>query len=210
MARRIRNKRALMNLRLLLCAVLTGAGIGWAAESGLGGLEPIGDVSVVTPVENGVVLTCADHSEVRITVLAPDLVRVRAAFRGPLATPDHSWAIAKAEWRKPSWQFHETAAEVRLTTDEFDVVVHRAPLRIEFRDLNTGRPINADLRPMSRDPNTGAISATKRLGLDERFYGLGEKAARHGPDLPEHPVLSGLGAWRDVRRVFRQQLPEQF
>jgi alpha-glucosidase len=58
------------------------------------------------------------------------------------------------------------------------VEVHRSPLQIEFRDAKTHRTINADQQPMRFDPQSGLIAAAKKLGFDEHFYGLGEKATR--------------------------------
>ena len=112
----------------------------------------------------------------QLTVLAPDLVRVRTLFPAQSAVPDHSWAIARSEWSPPPWQLAETADRVVLATAELKVVIHRDPLRVEFLEAATGRVINADERPMARDGQTGRIAAAKRLGLDEHFYGLGEKA----------------------------------
>jgi alpha-glucosidase len=141
-------------------------------------LHQIGAVTTVTRFENGVGLGCADGSSVRLTVLAPDLVRVRTLFAGQPAAPDHSWAIARTDWSPASWQLAESPESLSLSTAELRVVIHRDPLRIDFLDAATGRVINADERPMARDAKSGHILAAKKLGLDEHFYGLGEKAAR--------------------------------
>ncbi|MDP2137007.1 MAG: glycoside hydrolase family 31 protein, partial [Candidatus Didemnitutus sp.] len=109
---------------------------------------------------------------------APDLIRVRAIFAGQTAALDHSWAIDRTEWNPPPWQLGETADTVSLATAAVRVVIQRDPLLIQFQDAVTGRVINADARPMARDPETGRLAAAKRFGLDEHFYGLGEKAAR--------------------------------
>lgn len=138
---------------------------------------PIGDVARVARLADGVDLACTDGSEARVTVLAPDLVRVRASLRSALPARDHSWAIARTEWPAPRWSLAEDPASVTLTTDALIVRIARAPLRIEFLDAHTRRVINADWRPMGGDPVTGMVGVTKRLGLDEHFYGLGEKAA---------------------------------
>ncbi|HEV2912492.1 MAG TPA: TIM-barrel domain-containing protein [Pyrinomonadaceae bacterium] len=161
-----------------------------AAQDIVNGLEPIGPISGSTKTEAGVTFDCQDGSQVRLTVLAPDLVRVRASFRKPLPTTDHSWAIAKTSWETPRWAMAEGPDAFTLSTDELEVVVRRSPLLIEFRDAKTHRTINSDERPMMFDargtkaqmmfdPQAGPfVSATKRLGFDEHFYGLGEKAAR--------------------------------
>src|SRR5689334_4903998 len=165
-------KRMLVSFCLLLLISATGRAID------LDGLEPIGPVSGFTKSAKAVLLRCADGSEVQVSILAPDLVRVRASFKKPLPARDHSWAIARTEWDAVRWNVAEQADAIVIATDEVEVVVRRAPLLIEFRDAKTHAPINSDFKPMMRDPKSEAVAAAKRLGYEERFYGLGEKAAR--------------------------------
>jgi alpha-glucosidase len=153
-------------------------------------LEPIGSVVSVVKGENAVTFNCRDSSQVQLTILAPDLIRVRAAFAKQIPAQDHSWAIAKNDWTTPRWSLRETPDAVTVATDEVEVVVRRARLLIEFRDAHTHQIINADERPMAYDakgkltsmlfdPKAGNfIAVSKKLGFDEHFYGLGEKAAR--------------------------------
>ena len=141
-------------------------------------LQSIGAVVGFSRSTQGLVLSCADHSEVQLSILAPDLVRVRVAFGQALPAVDHSWAIDRTAWDAAPWSVLDQADGLHLTTAELEVVVKRDPLLIEFRDAGTHRLINADQRPMAFNPETGAVAAAKRLGLDEHFYGLGEKAAR--------------------------------
>jgi alpha-glucosidase len=159
-------------LLLLLCLSETD----WAID--FNGLEQIGPIASYTKSEAGVTFICQDNSQVRISLLAPDLVRVRVAFRQPLPARDHSWAIAKESWTTPRWSFAEQGGVYVIQTDELKVVVHRQPLIVEFRDPQTNRVINADERPMMFDPKGSTVAASKRLGFEEHFYGLGEKAAR--------------------------------
>ena len=44
-------------------------------------LEKIGPVVSFTKSEKAVVFNCQDNSQVQVTVLAPDLVRIRAVLR---------------------------------------------------------------------------------------------------------------------------------
>ena len=157
------------------CALLASTG---AAAIDLTGLRSIGPVASFAKSGSAVTLTCTDGSQVRITVLAPDLIRVRAAFLGRLPERDHSWAIEKTSWEVPRWSLTEDPGALRVSTGEVEVVANRSPFRIEFRDLKTHQAINADQQPMRFDPQSGAIAAAKKLGFDEHFYGLGEKAAR--------------------------------
>ena len=153
-------------------------------------LEKIGPVVNFEKTDKSVTLHCQDNSQVQLTILAPDLIRVRASFTKPIPTKDHSWAIAKESWSTPRWSVAETPDSITITTDELEVVVRRSPLLIEFRDARTHQLLNADERPMLYDakgqlastmfdPKAGMfVAASKKLGFDEHFYGLGEKASR--------------------------------
>ncbi|MBA4138481.1 MAG: alpha-glucosidase [Opitutus sp.] len=167
-------------MRLLVCALASSLFVGHAAilAAEQRSLQPVGAVTSLSRTAEGVQLACADGSAVAISILAPDLVRVRAQFAGQPAAKDHSWAIAKTDWTKTKFQLSETADAITLGTGEVNVVIRRNPLLIEFRDAATGRVVNADHRPIARDPKSGTIGASKKLGFDEHFYGLGEKAAR--------------------------------
>jgi alpha-glucosidase len=161
-----------------------------AAAQDITKLEKIGPVVSFTRSERAVVFNCSDHSQLQVTLLAPDLVRIRASFTQPFPAKDHSWAIAKTDWATPRWSLSETGAAVVITTDELEIVVQRSPLLIEFRDARTHAVINADEQPLAYDaagllkgmmfdPDAGPfVAAAKKFGFDEHFYGLGEKAAR--------------------------------
>ena len=100
-------------------------------------LEKIGPVTGFVRSDKGVILNCQDRSQVQLTVLAPDLIRVRASFTKPIPAKDHSWAIAKDNWETPRWNLKETPESITIATDEVEVVVRRSPLLIEFRDART-------------------------------------------------------------------------
>ncbi|HET6647322.1 MAG TPA: TIM-barrel domain-containing protein, partial [Pyrinomonadaceae bacterium] len=174
-------------LTLLCC--LIGSVVGIAAQD-ITSLQKIGSVESFTRSEKGVTLTCSDNSQVQLTVLAADLIRIRTSFGKGIPTRDHSWAIEKTNWPTARWSLLTNDASISLKTDELEVFVQRNPLLIEFRDVATGRIINADEQPMAHDvkgllkemmfdPAAGPfVAVSKRLGFDEHFYGLGEKAAR--------------------------------
>jgi alpha-glucosidase len=163
-------------LLLALCLLACLAETDWAID--FNGLEQIGPVASYTKTERSITFNCRDNSQVLVEALAPDLIRVRVSFRGPLPARDHSWAIAKDDWTPPECTVVERPNEVLLITNELEVVVGRSPLLIEFRDARTHRVINSDERPMMYDLKGTSIAAAKKLGFDEHFYGLGEKAAR--------------------------------
>jgi len=177
-----------MTRLLILIVILATAATALAQD--ITSLEKIGPVTSLTKTTNSITITCNDASQVQLTILAPDLVRVRASFTKPIPTKDHSWAINKTDWPTPRWNLTETPNQITLTTDELEVVIHRSPLLIDFRDARTHQLLNADEQPMSYDakgllanimfdPEAGMfVAASKKLGFDEHFYGLGEKAAR--------------------------------
>lgn len=143
----------------------------------LTGSRAIGNFASMTKTNDGVLIDCDDRSQVRLQVLAPDLVRVRVAFQTSLPQHDHSWAIARTDWDKVPYKVSQTKDDLSLDTSELRVVVSRKPLRISFLDAHTGRVINADGLPMQYNPTSGAVAAVKSIGSEEHFYGLGEKAA---------------------------------
>ena len=171
-------------IRLFILVALLGSGPAVFAQD-ITTLETIGRVTSVQKSDKSVTLTCGDNSQVQLTILAPDLVRVRAAFAKPIPAKDHSWAIAKLDWSTPRWNLREFPNEIIVTTDELEVAVQRSPLLISFRDARTRQLLNSDERPMSYDatgrlagmlfdPKAGAfVAASKKLGFDEHFYGLG-------------------------------------
>src|SRR5215813_615390 len=176
-----------MNRFLALIWILAGSASIFAQD--ITTLEKIGPVVSVAKSDKAVTLHCQDNSQVQLTILAPDLIRVRASFTKPIPTRDHSWAIARDNWPTPRWTVNETPEAITITTGELEAVIRRSPLLIEFRDAHTHQIINADERPMSYDakgqlasmmfdPKAGTfVAAAKKLGFDEHFYGLGEKAA---------------------------------
>ncbi len=127
--------------------------------------------------ESGITVTCNDKSQLRLQMLAPDLLRVRVSFTKELPKHDHSWAIAKTSWDKVDTKISESANEIVLESSELKVVLSRKPLKIAIFDAHTGKAINTDADPMKYDPEGSSVAAIKSLGFEEHFYGLGEKAA---------------------------------
>src|SRR5436305_15088676 len=105
-------KRLLASFCLLFLVAATGKAID------LEGLEAIGSVSSFTKTANAVLFNCADGSQVQVSALAPDLVRVRASFKKPLPARDHSWAIAKTAWGAVRRNGAEQTHPIIISRDE--------------------------------------------------------------------------------------------
>src|SRR6267378_2801101 len=85
---------------LLLC--LFGLSLSNQAQD-ITSLEKIGPVVSFAKGDAGVTFDCRDNSQIRIVILASDLIRVRASFTNSIPARDHSWAIAKEKWETPRW-----------------------------------------------------------------------------------------------------------
>src|ERR1044072_5125040 len=90
----------------------------YAGAQDITSLEKIGAVASVQRTDKAVILTCTDNSHVQITVLAPDLIRVRTVFNRQIPERDHSWAIANATWPGVNWNLREDVSSISITTDE--------------------------------------------------------------------------------------------
>lgn len=158
----------------ILLTILSGAD---SSATDLSTMKKIGPVASFAQTPTGVTLRCEDDSQVQIFVLAPGIIRVRAAFAHSLPETDHSWAVPFAARPSVVWQVAEKDGQITLTTPKIEVSIQKIPLLIEFREASTHAVLNADMSPMMFDVATGNIAAAKKLGIDEHFYGLGEKAA---------------------------------
>jgi alpha-glucosidase len=109
-----------------------------------------------------------------ISVLAPNLIRVRMAPTGEFA-PRRSWAVAMAdeEWPAVPFQVQEKADAVEIETEQLRIVVHRNPCRIQFFD-SAGQPFAQDAT-QGMGWREGAVAGWKQIEADEHFYGFGER-----------------------------------
>ncbi|MBE9181665.1 glycoside hydrolase family 31 protein [Oculatella sp. LEGE 06141] len=140
-----------------------------AAEQSWSGVEQI--VSVER-VERGILCDC-DGPRLSLSVLAPNLVRVRFAPAGEFM-PRRSWAVTPAdeEWNSVPFDVNETDDTIVLTTEQVRICIHRNPCRIECFD-RADRPFAADTG-LHMGWHMGAIAGWKRIEADEHFYGFGE------------------------------------
>ena len=200
-------KNAILSLSCLLSLIPS------AGAVDLTGLAGISAVASYTSTRDTVTIACGEQSQVRLYILAPDLIRVRASFHQPLPERDHSWAIAKTAWDVPKWNVKEDSGGLLISTDELEVAIHRAPLLIEFRDAGTHRAINSDALPMMSAPRANAqgltaVAAAKKIGFDEHFYGLGEKAAHFDKRRGQFSMWnSDTPAYREGTDPIYQDIP---
>jgi alpha-glucosidase len=109
-----------------------------------------------------------------ISVLAPDLVRVRMV---PGTTPgaDYSWAVAKTDWPKVPAEFSGSKESRIIRTSELEVRVQLSPFRLAFYD-RSGRLISKDADSRGMSWEGPRVRCWKWMPPDEHYFGLGEKS----------------------------------
>jgi alpha-glucosidase len=126
--------------------------------------------------EAGALVFRNEQGIVSVSVLAPEIVRVRFS-----ATPgfgrDHSYAVVRRDFGDPRATFETGATRSLVSTSALRVTIAHDPFRITVADA-AGGVLDED------DPERGiAFTGTttrvwKRLRDEDRVYGFGEKTGR--------------------------------
>lgn len=124
--------------------------------------------------EQHVELTC-ENAMVQITVLAPDLMRVRVSPSGRFLPP-FSYAVAKPDddWAPAVFAVEETEQYLWIRTARLHCRVERAQMRLAFLDPD-GSVVNADAAGAGWEVGSERVVCWKQMPLQEHLYGLGEK-----------------------------------
>ena len=110
----------------------------------------------------------------RVTALADDILRVRAAASGALAE-DASWAVPEdVRARSVHVSFEQNAGGVEFKTAAMAVRIERSPLRITVSDL-AGHVIAADVPSGALEQADSGFMLHKQLTQKEHIFGLGDK-----------------------------------
>lgn len=138
-----------------------------------------GAVQSFTRDSRALTLDCGGP-QVRIAVLAPQLVRVRLAPDGAFA-PRRSWAVATddAEFPEAAFELREDERALWIDTGALQVRIDRADGAIAFIDQH-GVEFCADA-PGASWQAAGAgyrVACDKRIAAGEHFYGFGERTGQ--------------------------------
>jgi alpha-glucosidase len=122
-------------------------------------------------------LTC-ENAMVQITVLAPDLLRVRVSPTGRLSPP-FSYAIARAddEWPPVELSVEELEDCLMIRTSRLHCRIDKAHLAITFLDPD-GTVVNADAAGAGWEQGSEKVLCWKHMPPGEHVYGLGQKTTR--------------------------------
>jgi len=135
--------------------------------------QSVGNVTSVEKSSNGVELS-AGSVRVRLSVVAPNIVRLRYAKNGTFPD-DHSFAVLPQAFPdQPTFEVKDASDALLLTTGKLQVRIQKAPLRVIFEDA-AGELINQDQPnyPVSFDGT--AFSLWKAMPADEHYFALGDK-----------------------------------
>ena len=139
-----------------------------------------GRVTDYTRQGRSVIVTCANGTY-HLTVLAPDLIRVRFlpedSPTGQSAAIPFSYAVARPDEAWPACEFcvAEAHAGIEIRTARLICRIDAATGRIAFLDL-AGNVVSQDETGVGWQPS-GAVRCRKQIRPDEYFYGLGERTS---------------------------------
>jgi len=110
---------------------------------------------------------------VRITLFAPDTVRVLLAHTGTFL-PEPPWIIQNYDCPPVAYQFNDQGAFYRIQTARLFVDVYKSPFRVKFSD-SQGRVLNEE-HPTYRMAWDGTrVRSDKIMQPDDKFYGFGAR-----------------------------------
>ena len=143
------------------------------ARSAFGEWQSVGTMTPSEP-QGAQITFHSRQATATITVLAPDLVRVRMV-PGVSPGPDYSWAVAKTDWPKVPVEFTGTQELPIIRTSEVEVRVQLSPFRLAFYD-RSGKLISKDADNRGMSWEGPRVRCWKWMPSDEHYFGLGEKS----------------------------------
>ena len=143
------------------------------APTGSADWHSIGSLTTPEPKGNQVIFR-SRQATVILTVLAPDLIRVRMV-PGTTLPSDHSYAVVKTDWSQVPIEFAGDTDTSIIRTPELEVRAHLSPFRLAFYDRN-GKLISKDEDSRGMSWEGTRVRCWKSMPEDEHYYGLGEKS----------------------------------
>ena len=142
-------------------------------SSVLAGWQSVGNVDSTSRSANQFTFFCGPAA-VQLSVLAPDLVRVRLAKEGSFQD-DFSWAVTKTDWVPIEVTVSESSRDLEINTGELRIVASKAPFRVAFFDMRRVL-INCDDSRKGMGWDGEETRVWKEMPSDEQYYGFGEKS----------------------------------
>jgi alpha-glucosidase len=135
--------------------------------------QPIGNMTARQTSANQLTFS-NPHATVVVTILAPDLVRVRMVPKSSLP-PDHSYAVIKRDWPTVPIDLSGMKSTRIIRTSKLEVRMQLSPFRIAFYD-HEGHLISKDADEQGNSWDGARVRCWKWMPDDEHYYGMGEKS----------------------------------
>jgi alpha-glucosidase len=132
----------------------------------------IGSVQSINKTDRTIHFNCGETS-LNISILAPNLIRVRMSPTGEFNNRSYSITLADEEWEIIPFEVRETDEKIEIETAQILISVKRSRPAIECFD-KSGKPFASD-GDRSMGWRAGATAGWKRIEADEHFYGFGER-----------------------------------
>src|SRR5437868_5801030 len=140
----------------------------------VGQWQPIGAVTAVKPLPNGVEVQAA-RARVRLTALSASVIRARYSADG-VFPPEHSFAVLPTTgFSAPAVRVSDSASAAEFSTGPVRVRIEKSPLRLIFLN-EAGEVILQDAKPSSVAWNGKEFRVWKFMPENEHYFGLGDKA----------------------------------
>jgi alpha-glucosidase len=118
----------------------------------------------------------SEQAVASVTVLAPDIVRVRVSPAQQFGR-DHSYAVVAQDFGDPGATFQVGSDQSVVTTRALRVTVKHAPFRVAFATAS-GESLDEDDADLGTAFAGERVKVWKRLRDDEHVYGFGEKVGK--------------------------------
>ena len=139
----------------------------------------LGKVTGYNNYGKGLTLNCT-NAKVNLSILSPDLIRIRLDPGGRFLE-NRSWAVIKKEedWGKVDYNLAEGEDRIEIKTSKLKISINKSPCVISFYDENNDL-ISGDYQPMQwrRSKEGFEVKCTKHMPYDEHYYGFGEKTGK--------------------------------
>ena len=137
-------------------------------------LRTPGNISSVKPLSRGVEVS-AGEIQLRVTALAPTVLRLRYSVTGSHAVDDPFVVLPGVFSDSVKVEVKEAADAVTCKTAALQVKISKKPFRVSFLDSD-GNVISQDASANAVTFEGSAFSVRKEMPIDEHYFGLGDKA----------------------------------
>lgn len=138
------------------------------------GWETLGDLQSFEKKSDAVEIQ-AQRGRVRISALAPDVVRVRYSFGGKFSDRQSFAVLPDAfSGKARQLQVEDSGQELSVSAGSITVRASKSPLQLSFFDAN-GKLISQDAPGLPPQFNGSAFKVWKAMPEDEHYFALGDK-----------------------------------